>query len=133
MIPRGIRNNNPGNVERGKDKWKGMTDEQTDPRFLTFDFMEYGVRAIVRILRSYNKRGVSTIEEVVNTWAPPFENDTEAYIRTVEVVSGLDRTAKINFQDSEYLIGIIKGIIIQENGLKWLPEDRVLRRGIELA
>jgi hypothetical protein len=133
MVPRGIRNNNPGNVERGRDKWKGMADEQTDPRFIEFDFMEYGVRAIVRILRSYNRRGVSTIEEIVETWAPSVENDTKAYISTMEKVSGLAKTDKINFQDGDELMGVVKGIIIQENGQRWLPKDAVIKRGIELA
>lgn len=133
MIPRGIRNRNPGNIELGKDEWKGMADEQTDPRFITFDFMEYGVRAIVRILRSYGRRGVSTIEEIVETWAPPFENDTEAYINTVERISGVDRATEIDVQDVDALVGVVKGIIVQENGQKYLPEDSVIKRGIELA
>lgn len=133
MIPRGIRNNNPGNIELDKDEWKGMADEQTDPRFITFDFMEYGIRAIVRILRSYSRRGVSTIEGIVETWAPPFENDTEAYIKMVEQVSGVDRATEIDVQDVDVVVRVVRGIIIQENGKKYLPEDSVIKRGIELA
>ena len=34
-IPRGIRNNNPGNI-RHSDQWKGLTPEQPDPDFCTF-------------------------------------------------------------------------------------------------
>ena len=29
--PRGIRNNNPGNLRRSKDNWRGLSPEQTDP------------------------------------------------------------------------------------------------------
>ena len=30
MLPRGIRNNNPLNIRRSKDKWKGMSAQQQD-------------------------------------------------------------------------------------------------------
>lgn len=32
-IPRGIRNNNFGNLRITKDKWQGLREEQTDPDF----------------------------------------------------------------------------------------------------
>ena len=45
MIARGIRNNNPLNVRRSKDKWQGMKPLQTDPQFCQFETMPYGWRA----------------------------------------------------------------------------------------
>ena len=33
-IPRGIRNNNPLNIRRSKDRWKGMAEAQTDGAFV---------------------------------------------------------------------------------------------------
>ena len=41
MIPRGIRNHNPGNIRHG-DKWQGLSAEQTDSSFCVFDAPEYG-------------------------------------------------------------------------------------------
>jgi len=35
-IPRGIRNHNPGNIEKG-DPWQGLAADQSgDPRFAVF-------------------------------------------------------------------------------------------------
>ena len=45
MISRGIRNNNPLNVRRSKDKWQGMKALQTDASFVQFETMAYGWRA----------------------------------------------------------------------------------------
>ena len=37
MIARGIRNNNPLNIRRSKDKWQGMKALQTDAQFCQFE------------------------------------------------------------------------------------------------
>ena len=37
MIARGIRNNNPLNIRRSKDKCQGMKALQTDPQFCQFE------------------------------------------------------------------------------------------------
>ena len=56
-LPRGITNCNPGNIERGKDRWLGMSaDQSTDPRFLVFDKPESGIRALMRLLINYQER-----------------------------------------------------------------------------
>ena len=49
--PRGIRNNNPGNIVAG-DKWLGRTG--TDGRFVKFKSAEYGLRAIGRVINTYH-------------------------------------------------------------------------------
>ena len=36
QLPRGLRNNNPGNIRLSKDKWKGLRQEQTDGTFFHF-------------------------------------------------------------------------------------------------
>ena len=36
-LPRGIRNRNPGNIRRSRDRWKGLAPAQTDPAFFVFD------------------------------------------------------------------------------------------------
>ena len=66
--PRGIRNRNPGNIDRGRDRWQGMADDQSpDPRFVVFTEAEWGIRAIVRVLRSYRDRhGLETVRAIVS-------------------------------------------------------------------
>jgi hypothetical protein len=34
--PRGIRNNNPGNIRRNSDPWQGLAERQGDVEFFTF-------------------------------------------------------------------------------------------------
>ena len=80
-LARGLRNNNPGNIEykKGND-WKGKLpyDPKIEPRFERFRSMEYGARALLANLRTYFKRGNNTIEKILNTWAPSSENLTLA-------------------------------------------------------
>ena len=40
MLPRGIRNNNPLNIRRSKDQWKGLAEAQTDRAFVLFKCVE---------------------------------------------------------------------------------------------
>ena len=54
MLPRGIRNNNPLNIRRGKDQWKGLRAQQTDASFCQFESLDYGWRAAFYLLtRTY--------------------------------------------------------------------------------
>src|SRR3546814_15549311 len=52
MIPRGIRLNNPGNIEHGAP-WEGLDPRNRYPRFCGFVSSEYGLRDIVRVLVTY--------------------------------------------------------------------------------
>ena len=54
MLPRGIRNNNPLNIRRSKDQWKGLAEAQNDRAFCQFKSLEYGWRAAFYLLtRTY--------------------------------------------------------------------------------
>ncbi|MBR5803379.1 MAG: structural protein P5 [Bacteroidaceae bacterium] len=88
-MTRGLRNNNPLNIRRGKSRWEGRTRVQTDAEFVTFTTMAYGYRAAWKLMETYRLRlmqeGKSyTLENIIHRWAPPEDyNDTTAYIRTV--------------------------------------------------
>ena len=56
---RGIRNNNPGNIDRNATKWQGMADKQDDPRFIVFTSPQYGIRAMARVLLTYQSKYTS--------------------------------------------------------------------------
>ena len=89
-LPRGIRNNNPLNIRLG-DNWQGLRKEQTDKAFCQFVSMEYGLRAAFVILFNYLKKRVDTPDKIIKRWAPPSENDTEAYINRVCKIGSLPR------------------------------------------
>ncbi len=93
--PRGIRNNNPLNIEAG-----GFTQSQpgfagSDGRFAKFEKPEQGVAAANALLDSYEHRGINTVAGIVNRWAPPGENDSGAYVRAVAGKLGLDPNAPV--------------------------------------
>ena len=85
-IPRGFRNNNPGNIRISDMPWRGKTPRQdnTDGAFEQFTSMAYGVRAMTILLRTYIKRKkLDTIEKIIPVYAPATENDVETYIQVV--------------------------------------------------
>lgn len=138
--PRGIRNNNPGNIDRGRDRWQGMSADQSgDPRFIVFDGPEWGVRAIVRVLRSYrDKHKLRTVEGIISRWAPPHENPTDVYIKFVCDRLDVAPDDEIDIDDPAVLKTLIRAIIRKECGKGPLPggdwyEDAVLDDGIARA
>ena len=128
MKPRGIRNNNPGNIEDTGTKWRGRLGN--DGRFIIFDNPVNGVRAMARILKTYREKyNISTIESIINRWAPPHENDTGAYIAHAE--KALDTPRNMPLTSDKYA-ALIKVIIKHENGLQPY-DDGVINAGIAAA
>ena len=86
----GLRNNNPLNIRRvAGTKWKGQRTEQTDKSFVQFESLEYGLRAAFCILETYRRKYKAVcIEDIINRWAPPSENDTRKYVETVCRLTG---------------------------------------------
>ena len=131
--PRGIRNNNPGNIELG-DKWLGRVDDdlQKDNRFVQFVDAKYGIRAMTRIIDNYKRRhGVKTIEQIINRWAPSNENNTKAYINSVLKQTGFVAVQIPDKSKGDYL-KLIKAIIKHENGIQPYS-DLLINEGIGLA
>lgn len=81
--PRGIRNNNPLNIRISNNAWLGKVEHNTDGAFEQFITMQMGIRAAVKQIFTYIRRGDDTPTKVINRWAPPSENNTAAYIERV--------------------------------------------------
>lgn len=115
MKARGIRNNNPGNLKISSNDWKGKVPktQNTDGVFEQFISPEYGIRALFIDLRSKLNRGVNTIEKILPIYAPTTENNTAAYITSVENISGIARNKVLTVAD---LPRIIPAFIKVENG-----------------
>jgi hypothetical protein len=76
---RNVRNNNPLNIRATQTRWQGMTGD--DGEFVQFDSPEMGFRAAYRTLMTYRQRhGLTTIEGIINRWAPSNENHTDNYV-----------------------------------------------------
>ncbi|HBR68074.1 MAG TPA: structural protein P5 [Rhodospirillaceae bacterium] len=115
--PRGIRNHNPGNIRRNSDPWQGLAERQGDVEFFTFKSPIYGIRALARTLITYqDKHDLRTIRQIIGRWAPPVENNTNAYVRAVAEATDLDADQMLDLHDFDYLFPLTKAIIKHENG-----------------
>jgi hypothetical protein len=132
-LPRGIRNNNPGNIRRNGDPWQGLTERQGDVEFFTFKEPIYGIRALARTLIAYqDKHSLRTIRQIINRWAPPVENNTSAYVRAVVADAGLDADQTLDMHRFDHLKPLVAAIIHHENGQQPYS-DTQLTKGLVLA
>ena len=84
-------NNNPLNIRKVPGThWKGeIVGSVEDKEFCQFTTLEHGIRAAYQILDTYRRKYKAVcIEDIISRWAPPSENDTEAYIRSVCTLTG---------------------------------------------
>ena len=129
---RGIRNNNPGNLEYSKtNPWVGQTGD--DGRFAKFETPEHGIRALGRNLMSYQRQGIDTVSEIINRWAPPTDkNDTMSYIKAVCEQLGVSADDPIDASNPDTLKALCAAIIHHENGSQPYS-DQQLTAGVSAA
>ena len=129
MTARGVRNCNPGNIDfNPRNAWQGQLGLEVGvakPRFARFDTPENGIRALGKLLINYRGKdglpgvggkGIDTVLETINRWAPANENDTKAYAMAVAKRLGVGITDPINIKNLATLRGMVVSIIIHENG-----------------
>lgn len=130
-VARGLRNNNPGNIEAGSNSWDGQAG--SDGRFAKFVTPEHGIRALGKNLLSYQRQGYDTISEIVNRWAPASDgNNTEAYIAALCKKLNVTPNDQLNMSDINTLRQLCAGIIQHENGKQPYSEDQ-LNTGVSAA
>ncbi|WP_227136588.1 hypothetical protein [Kosakonia radicincitans] len=126
---RGIRNNNPGNLE-----FAGQDGATSDGRFAQFRTPFEGLRAMSRqLLRYYDGKTTGkqlrTVSDIVSTWAPKSENDTLAYIAHISQMLGVSPDAQINLRDPNVMATMMNGIIQKENGRNPYGDEMVRSAG----
>lgn len=125
-LPRGIRNNNPGNIVLSDIPWLGKTQGEDD-RFETFESAEAGLRALSLNLLNYSRKyNLSTVKDIISRWAPPNENDTGSYVGTVARKLGIDPDAPIDLENSGLLARLTEAIVSHENGMNPYKSDQYL-------
>ena len=129
---RGIRNNNPGNLEYSKtNPWIGQTGD--DGRFAKFETPEHGIRALGRNLLSYQRQGIDTVSDIINRWAPPSDNNnTDAYIKAVCAQLGVTADQQLDASNPDTLKALCAAIIHHENGSQPYT-DQQLSTGVSAA
>lgn len=135
-LPRGIRNNNPSNIRWGSD-WQGLIPqaERTDTTFCQFSDPIYGLRAMVKIIFTYQQKyGLNTIESIIHRYAPPNENNTQSYIMIVSEAIGALPKQTLDLTNSQ-LSELMRAITAVENGPNYYYyyKTTLLEEAIRLA
>jgi hypothetical protein len=132
LADRGFRNNNPGNIRPAGVAFEGQAGVDADG-FGIFSSMQYGIRAIAVILKTYSSRyGLQTVDAIIRRWSA---TDQDAYVSNVAALLGVDPHDSIDVTDADTLSGLVQGIIRQENGavLAATITAEQLSSGVQLA
>ena len=109
----------------------GDVRRSRDPAFKQFESLAWGYRAIFVLLDIYRTRhGLRTIAEMIGRWAPPTENRTQTYIRTVAQRTGIAADRPLDTRDRATMIPIAAAISLVENGTA--AEMHEVEKGWEL-
>lgn len=121
---RGIRNNNPGNLNYVGQR--GATRENGEGRFAKWKTAREGLQALANQLRLDGSRGLDSLRSLINKYAPPGENNTEAYIQFLSGFMGIDPNERFDVQtDPAALSMLMRGIIQHENGYNPYSRDQI--------
>jgi hypothetical protein len=123
-----------------------MAATQGDSEFVQFTAPRWGIRAIARVLITYQDKRlakdgsrIDSVREIIERWAPPTENNTEAYVLTVARAVGFDPDFEgVDVFDFDVMRSLVKSIIRHENGPGSLPGghwygDSIIADGLTLA
>lgn len=123
-LPRGIRNNNPGNLNFAGQA--GATKEGgTGGRFAKFGSMKEGVAALVRQIGLYVSRGKNSIRKILEVYAPSSENNTGAYISAVSRALGIGPDDPLDINSANQVMGLVKAITDHENGKGYVGDSDI--------
>ncbi len=114
---RGMRNNNPGNLE--SNAWtQGLPGYRgSDGRFAIFDTPEHGMAALDQNLASYGQKGVNTPFAIASRWAPASDNnDPNSYGAQIAKGLGVGLNDAIDLNDPDVRAKIARSIATVENG-----------------
>lgn len=134
MKPRGLRNNNPGNIRVSNNNWLGKipNDKKRDKEFEEFVSMSYGYRVLMKNIRTYILRDkLYSVSKIIHRWAPPSDgNDTVIYVQKVSSMMGVHKHDYINPFSKETMCSLAAAISTIENGV---PADMIeVEKGWEL-
>ena len=112
---RGIRNNNPGNVESPAGTWQGQTGN--DGVYSVFDTPVNGIKALgITAIHYQTEDGIQSLTDFGNRWAPASDNNGQSnYGTNLASQIGVDPDQYFDVQNN--LIAVVNAIIINENGI----------------
>jgi hypothetical protein len=130
----GLEDNNPGDIKDDGTAWQGKVG--SDGTFIIFADTTWGLRAMaVDLTTKINNDGLNTITAIINVYAPPSENNTQAYINSVVSDTGLTANGVLT-ADAGTLALLIRAIVNHELGdslsAQYVP-DADIQTGISMA
>ncbi len=130
--PRGIRNNNPGNLNYANQSGATMEGGEGG-RFAVFESMQHGIAALYKQLQLYFKRGINTLSSIVKTYAPASDNNNvDAYISALTKATGKGANEVLDSGDTATIARLMKGIVDHENGKGYISSSDIMG-GIQLG
>ena len=122
--PRGIRNNNPGNLIKTNIKWKGKVENEknSDGHFEQFYELKYGIRALIKDLKNDIQKGKNTLVELISEFAPSHENHTNSYINFVAKEIGVEPNQQL-YPSYALFKNLVSAITKMENGKPVITEN----------
>ena len=82
-MPRGIRNNNPGNFKMSSANWQGKIPQvdNTDGTFQQYYYFPMGVRMMIKELKNnYINAGYNTLDSLLDRYDPPGNPNYKAFV-----------------------------------------------------
>jgi hypothetical protein len=115
---RGMRNNNPGNLEANAYTQAMPGYVGTDGRFAIFSTPQAGQAALDRNLQNYGAKGIATPLAIASTWAPGSEaaNNPNSYGAVIAKALGVGPNDPVNMSDPATRAKIGQAIALVENG-----------------
>lgn len=111
--PRGIRNNNPGNIKYGDFAIRmGATGQDADG-FAIFPDARTGLNAIVANLASYARKGINTPYAIAHRWSA---TDQDSYTAALAKALGVSADQSLDMSNPAVINALRNGIILKENG-----------------
>lgn len=116
-LPRGLRNNNIGNIKiNNNNAWLGKIpiNQNTDGVFEQFTAKEYGSRAMLMLLKKYyDVDGLKSIYDIIKKYAP---NSTQPGKQYIPFVTNKMNEISTGFLDRKKLIEMAVHMAHFENG-----------------
>lgn len=76
------------------------------------------------LLHTYRVRhGCRTLREMISRWAPPSENHTENYIRSVASRTGIPEDRPLDTRSVDMMVPIVAAMSVVENGVPARMEE----------
>lgn len=122
MSQHGVKYWNLGNIKKPRQtSYQGVvgTHTTTDSKgvvteWLSFSNPYYGIIGMAQIIRKHDGK---TINTMMHEYAPTSENDTEYYLKMIEMFTNLTRDMVIVFKDLEFMALLIYAMVRKENSV----------------